>query len=211
MAHRDVSDLRLHDLRTLSVLLRERNLTRAAELLDTTQPSISKILKRLRDHFGDPLVIRNGRAMQLTPRAAEMTEQLRSLLVASDGLCAATPAFDPRKSERAFRLLVTDVGTIVFLPALLSRVASDGGRITLRAVPLDSRHFALRITSSSWRQMSGMRRIMWPNMRWRLKSPRRVFCSVCRASLPLRLLRLEPTELQLYRRMSLCTWPSSWG
>jgi DNA-binding transcriptional LysR family regulator len=116
MASRDTSDLRLHDLRTLSVVLRERNLTRAAELLDTTQPSISKTLARLRDHFGDPLVIRNGRAMQLTPRAAEMTEQLRSLLVASDGLCAATPAFDPRTSERTFRLLVTDVGTIVFLP-----------------------------------------------------------------------------------------------
>ena len=143
MASRDVSDLRLHDLRTLSVVLRERNLTRAAELLDTTQPSISKILARLRDHFGDPLVIRNGHAMQLTPRAVEMTEPLRSLLVASDGLCAATPAFDPRTSERAFNLLVTDVGTIVFLPALLSRVAREGGRLTLRAVPLEFQAFRI--------------------------------------------------------------------
>jgi hypothetical protein len=57
----------------------------------------------------------------------------------------------------------------------------------------------------------GMRRIMWPNMRWRPKSPRSAYCSVCRASLPLRLLRLEPTALQRYRRMSQCTWLSSWG
>ena len=147
MPFRDDSDLRLHDLRTLSVVLRERNLTRAAELLDTTQPAISKILARLRAHFGDPLVIRNGQAMQLTPRAVEMIEPLRNLLVASDGLCAATPAFDPRTSERAFKLLVTDVGTIVFLPPLLTRLASDGGRLTLRAVPLDSRHFEAKLES----------------------------------------------------------------
>jgi DNA-binding transcriptional LysR family regulator len=147
MTPRDTPDLRLHDLKTLSVILRERNLTRAAELLDTTQPSISKILARLRDHFGDPLVIRDGRAMQLTPRAVEMTEPLRNLLISSDGLRAATPAFDPRISERAFKLLVTDVGTIVFLPPLLSRLAREGGRLTLCAVPLDSRHFESKLES----------------------------------------------------------------
>ena len=52
MPSRDAIDLRLRDLRTLSVVLRERNLTRAAELLDTSQPSISKSLLRLRSHFG---------------------------------------------------------------------------------------------------------------------------------------------------------------
>jgi DNA-binding transcriptional LysR family regulator len=147
MPSRDSADLRLKDLRTLSVVLRERNLTRAAELLDTTQPSISKSLSRLRGHFGDPLVIRNGAAMQLTPRAAAMTEPLRQLLATSDGLCAATPAFDPRTTERAFTLLVTDVGTMVFLPPLLTRIAGEGGRLTLRAVPLDSRHFEAKLES----------------------------------------------------------------
>jgi DNA-binding transcriptional LysR family regulator len=147
MANRDVSDLRLHDLRTLSVVLRERNLTRAAELLDTTQPGISKILARLRANFGDPLVVRNGPAMQLTPRAVGMAESLRNLLAASDGLSVATPAFDPRTSERAFKLLVTDVGTIVFLPPLLTRVAKEGGRLSLHAVPLDTRHFESKLES----------------------------------------------------------------
>jgi DNA-binding transcriptional LysR family regulator len=147
MSFRDDATLRLHDLKTLSVVLRERNLTRAAELLDTTQPAISKILARLRAHFGDPLVIRNGHAMQLTPKAVEMIESLRNLLVASDGLYAATPAFDPRTSERAFKLLVTDVGTIVFLPPLLTRLASNGERLSLRAVPFDSKHFEAKLES----------------------------------------------------------------
>jgi DNA-binding transcriptional LysR family regulator len=130
----------------VSVILREQNLTRAAELLDSTQPAISKILARLRAHFGDPLVIRDGHGMQLTPRAIEMTQPLRSLLDASDGLCAAT-VFDPSTSDRIFKLLVTDVGTIVFLPPLLTRIASEGGRLSLRAVPLDSRHFDSKLES----------------------------------------------------------------
>jgi DNA-binding transcriptional LysR family regulator len=146
MPTRDTDDLRLHDLRTLSVVLRERNLTRAAELLDTAQPAISKILAKLRTHFGDPLVIRNGHAMQLTPKAVEMTGPLRNLLDASDDL-RVTPGFDPSTSDRVFKLLVTDVGTIVFLPPLLTRMANEGGNLTLRAVPLDSRHFELKLES----------------------------------------------------------------
>ena len=147
MPSRDAIDLRLRDLRTLSVVLRERNLTRAAELLDTSQPSISKSLLRLRSHFGDPLVIRNGQAMQLTPRAIAMAEPLRNLLAASDGLRNTAPAFDPRTSQRVFNLLVTDVGTVVFLPPLLTRLANEGSRLTLRALPFDSRHFEMKLES----------------------------------------------------------------
>jgi DNA-binding transcriptional LysR family regulator len=146
------ADLRLRDLRTLNVVLRERNLTRAAQTLGTTQPSVSKVLARLRMHFGDPLVIRNGNArdghpMQLTPRAAEMADPLRNLLVASDGLCASAPSFNPRTSDRTFKVLVSDVGTVLFLPSLVTRIAGEGGRLSLRAVPLDSRHFELKLES----------------------------------------------------------------
>ena len=152
MTRRNDTDLRLRDLRTLNVVLRERNLTRAAQTLGTTQPSVSKVLARLRTHFGDPLVIRNGNtrdghAMQLTPRAAEMADPLRNLLVASDGLCASTPSFNPRTSDRVFKVLVTDVGTILFLPPLVTRIAGEGGILGLRAVPLDSRHFELKLES----------------------------------------------------------------
>lgn len=145
------ADLRLRDLRTLNVVLRERNLTRAAQILGTTQPSVSKVLARLRTHFGDPLVIRNGNArdghaMQLTPRAAEMADALRNLLVASDSLCASTPSFNSRTSDRVFKVLVTDVGAILLLPRLASRIAGEG-RLGLRVVPLDSRHFELKLES----------------------------------------------------------------
>jgi len=63
------SELNLPDLRVLSVLLRERSITRTAELMGTTQPAISKVLGHLRRQFSDPLFVRNGRAMQPTTRA----------------------------------------------------------------------------------------------------------------------------------------------
>ena len=58
MTEANDADLRLRDFKVLNVVLRERSLTRAAEALDTTQPSISKVLARLRTHFGDPLFVR---------------------------------------------------------------------------------------------------------------------------------------------------------
>jgi DNA-binding transcriptional LysR family regulator len=139
------SDLRLRDLRVLSAVLTERNLTRVAEMLDTSQPSISKVLARLRAHFGDPLVIRNGPEMRPTPRAIEMMDRLNGFLLASDQLAPPTPSFDPLTSDRVFKLLVTDVGTLLFLPPLVSRIANAGPRLGLRALPFDSRHFALKL------------------------------------------------------------------
>src|SRR5262249_40339408 len=135
-----------------NVVLQERNLTRAAQTLGTTQPSVSKVLARLRTHFGDPLVIRNGNArdghaMQLTPRAAEMADPLRNLLVASDALCTSAPSFNPLTSDRVFKVLVSDVGTILFLPPLVTRIGREGSELSLRAVPLDSRHFELKLES----------------------------------------------------------------
>jgi DNA-binding transcriptional LysR family regulator len=141
------ADLRLRDLKVLSTVLRERNLTRAAEVLDTTQPSISKVLARLRGHFGDPLFIRNGNAMHPTPKALEIAEPLRGMLVASDSLRISSAAFDPGKSDRIFALLVTDVGMMQFLPSLMSRVGKEGPRLSLRAVPFDSKHFESKLES----------------------------------------------------------------
>ena len=59
----------LNLLRVLDVLLRERNVSRAAERLALSQPAVSNALNRLRDLLDDPLLVRVGRTMQPTPRA----------------------------------------------------------------------------------------------------------------------------------------------
>ena len=148
MPRSNEQDVRLHDLRIFEVVLREQSLTRAAELLDTTQPTISKVLARLRAQFQDPLLVRDGQAMRPTPRATQIAVPLRALLRAAEGIrYPAGDAFDPATAERTFRLLISDVGMIRFLPPLTARLAVAGPRLALEAVPLDSRHFEAKLAS----------------------------------------------------------------
>ncbi|OJY08639.1 MAG: hypothetical protein BGP05_07330 [Rhizobiales bacterium 62-47] len=138
-------ELDLKELRVLRVLLQESSITKAAQLLETTQPAVSKTLRRLREQFSDPLLVRNGHVMQLTPRAANMIEPLRTLFSVADGLRADALAFDPKTSDRLFSLLLTDVGMVRFLPSLVARVAALAPGVSVRAVPLDSRQFELKL------------------------------------------------------------------
>src|SRR5260370_30594436 len=134
------SELSLPDLRVLSALLRERSITRTAELMGTTQPAISKVLGRLRRQFSDPLFVRNGRVMQPTTSALHIADRLHALLAAARRLRSSATAFDPERSDRLFSLLLTDVGMIHFLPPLLARVSAHEPQATVRAVPHPSHH-----------------------------------------------------------------------
>jgi DNA-binding transcriptional LysR family regulator len=147
MKTRNETDLRLRDLKVLSTLLLERSLTRAAESLDTTQPSISKVLARLRRHFGDPLFIRSGNTMHPTARALQIAEPLRGVVAASDALRTSTASFDPGSSDRVFTLLMTDVGMMLFLPPLMSRMSEQGPKLSLKAAPFDSKRFEAKLES----------------------------------------------------------------
>ena len=99
-------------------MLTEGSLTRAATRLNTTQPSLSKALARLRTHFEDPLLVRDGQIMRPTPKGTGMLTPIRELLGAAKGIGnAANGRFDPASSSRKFRLIVSDVGMVLFLPA----------------------------------------------------------------------------------------------
>ena len=138
-------DVSLTDLKVLILLLEVGSLTRAAETLNLGQPSVSKILRRLRRHFGDPLLVRVGLSMRPTPRAAQLLEPLRGLLAASDALRASTREFDPATSDREFAILVTEVGMIQTVPVLMQHLEARGPHLRLRALPLDSRPLEARL------------------------------------------------------------------
>ncbi len=139
------SELKLGELRVLAALLQERSITRTAQLLGTTQPTVSKVIGRLRRQFADPLFVRNGRAMQPTPKALYLSQRLRALLAAVDDLRAEALAFDPASSDRQFGLLLTDVGMIHFLPPLIARIASLAPGVRIRAVPMQSHQIEAKL------------------------------------------------------------------
>lgn len=111
-------------LRALDALLTERSVTRAAERICLSQPAMSGALGRLRDHFQDPLLIRAGRDMVLTPLAETLAGPVRDTLLKIELTLSTRPSFDPKTTERTFRLAMSDYGAFVFAP-LLRRFTTD--------------------------------------------------------------------------------------
>jgi DNA-binding transcriptional LysR family regulator len=138
-------DINLRHLRVLTLLLERGSLTRTAEILETSQSSVSKILAKLRKHFGDPLFVRVGPIMRPTPRALELTGPLKTLLTVSDAMRWSTSAFGPQSSIREFSVMVTEVGMIRIVPALISHLETAGRGLRLKAIPLDARQFEARL------------------------------------------------------------------
>lgn len=140
-------DLKFSHLRILRVLLEVRSATRAADVLGLSQSTISKGLVKLREHFGDTLFVRAGLELQPTPRALELEAPLLSLLGMSEDLRAGAGAFDAAKAVREFRVLVTEVGMVRFVPLLMDKLESAGSGLRLKVVPFDSRRFTGKLES----------------------------------------------------------------
>ncbi|MGN5189900.1 LysR family transcriptional regulator [Aeromonas veronii] len=114
----------LNLLPTLKVLLETRNISRAAELLHLSQPSISKQLAQLRNEFDDELLVREGQRWLLTPRAELLAAQLADSLSALERLYEA-PGFDPSRCERVFRLASSDYVAQHILPDICAALAKE--------------------------------------------------------------------------------------
>ena len=125
--------LDLNLLVTLDVLLAEHNVTRAAERLSFSQPSVSVHLAKLRDIFDDPLLLPGPRGMRPTARAEALREPLRQALDAIEHTVAPAAPFDPAEATHTWRVAATDYGeSTVVLPALSGlRSAAPHTRLAL--------------------------------------------------------------------------------
>lgn len=117
----------------LDALLTERHVTRAAQRLGITQSSMSHHLGRLREALGDPLLVRVGRAMVLTPRAEAMAAPLRGALAELRRVVAEAGAFDARTATRSFTVACPDLLAPV-IPELLAAVTAEAPGVRLRVV-----------------------------------------------------------------------------
>ncbi|KTT27647.1 LysR family transcriptional regulator [Pseudacidovorax intermedius] len=113
----------LNLLAALDALLAERNVTRAAERLHLSQSAMSGVLARLRDYFGDALLVPVGRTLQLTPRAEALIEPVRRIILQVDAALGVQPEFDPATARRHFTVIASDYVTQVLLAEALRRMA----------------------------------------------------------------------------------------
>jgi DNA-binding transcriptional LysR family regulator len=114
----------------LDVLLREGSVTRAAAQLNITQPAMSNGLKRLRDLFNDPLLIRTSEGMRPTARGLELQPLLRDVLGKLEGVVQATE-FEPLHSDQLFRIMASDYAESTLLPRLLEAIRTAAPGVTL--------------------------------------------------------------------------------
>jgi DNA-binding transcriptional LysR family regulator len=131
-----VSSIDLNLLIALGALLEERNLTRAGEKTNMSQPAMSGALARLRKHFGDELLVRDGRQYQLTPLARRLLPDVRDALRQVERTLEARPEFDPATSARTFSLVMSDYAVTVLVDPLLRRVHEEAPRVGLTVHPL---------------------------------------------------------------------------
>lgn len=130
----------LNLLVVLDALLREQNVTRAAERLHMSQPATSTALARLRKILEDPLLVKQGRYMRLTPRGEALIEPVREVLATIEQHIVAPPDFDPARDERTFNLVSSDYVGVVIMRPLLARVngAMPNVRLELGALSADA-------------------------------------------------------------------------
>src|SRR3981189_433586 len=130
----NLAALDLNLLVALDALLLEANVSRAAMRIGCSQPAAGPAVQRLREALGDPLLVRVGARMELTPRAqglrgplAQALDQVRGLFIPDD--------FDAAPSERRFRLMMPDLAVELLMPPLMEKITHAAPNVRIDIVP----------------------------------------------------------------------------
>ena len=141
--------LDLNLLHVLVALEKKRSVSAAALALEKSQPAVSGALSKLRSFFNDPLFVRSGNSMQPTPRAITLIEAARQVLDRVGTDIVSNPSFDPQTNHQTINIALSDVGEVVFLPALLKDLRRVAPSALVRSVSLPAADVAAALESGS--------------------------------------------------------------
>ncbi len=128
------AQLDLNLLRVFVTIWQCRQLGLAAQQLHVTPSAISHALRRLREAWGDPLFVRDGRRLAVTPIAARLAPQVERHLDQLQELLMPSAAFNPRASTRSFVIGLRESLEPLLLPRLLQGMSLEAPGVTLRSV-----------------------------------------------------------------------------
>jgi len=131
----DLKSIDVNLLVALDALLSERNVTEAGKKVGIAQSSMSHALGRLRELFGDPLLVRSAGRMIPTPLAERIEGPLRSALENLGKAIQVPMGFDPSVASATLRLATDAVQQVVLLPRVLDRLDRSARGVLLRTVP----------------------------------------------------------------------------
>lgn len=142
-----IKDVDLNLLRLFDAVYRMRNVSRAAELMDLTQPAASQGLTRLRLLLKDPLFVRGGGGVQPTPTADRLFDAVRSALATLEQALNASAVFEPLESRKVFRIHMSDIGEARFLPDLMVALRRLAPGLRIETSPLIAAEVATALDS----------------------------------------------------------------
>ena len=166
-----MAELRNVDLNLLILfqhLLEDRNLSAVARRMDLTQPAVSNALRRLREAFGDELFVRTAQGMLPTPRAQRLAGPVSEALTMLTQALQDQDVFDAATSNRRFRVAMTDVGEIHFMPRLMEVCVQVAPQVRIDSVRVQGPDRRVKWNRAGW---------TWPSarsMKWG-----RARCSAC--------------------------------
>lgn len=134
--------LDLNLLRVLVALYRTRSVTAAGKAMALSQPATSNALSRLRAFFGDDLFVRSPAGLQPTRLCEQLAPALQAQLLAMESLLLNHSPFSARSSQRHWRLSLSDLGEILFLPNLASALRSQAPLASLSNISVDASQVA---------------------------------------------------------------------
>jgi DNA-binding transcriptional LysR family regulator len=132
-----IASLDLNLLRAFAAVHASGSVSRAADALGLSQPTVSHALGRLRLQLRDPLFVRVAGGVAPTPKADALARAVQQALDTVQRALHESDAFDPATSTRAFRLHMSDIGEGVFLPDLMRVVRAAGAGLRIEAYQLE--------------------------------------------------------------------------
>jgi DNA-binding transcriptional LysR family regulator len=123
-----LQSLDLHHLTVLHLLLQECSVTRAAARAGQPQPTVSRILRRLREVLDDQILVRSGAQMVPTERALAMRQPMTEIM-AQIARLEVESRFNPVTSDREFVIAAGDCIATMLLPQVIAKVIASGPRL----------------------------------------------------------------------------------
>jgi DNA-binding transcriptional LysR family regulator len=132
------NDADLNLVKVLDTLVREMSVARAARRLGVTPSAISHALARLRVMLKDPVVVRSGRSIRLTPRALALAPVAASMCEAARELLADTPDTDPKVWQDSIRILGSDYALAAWVFPAVVRARTEAPGLRIAAISLNA-------------------------------------------------------------------------
>ncbi|MEC8644600.1 MAG: LysR family transcriptional regulator [Pseudomonadota bacterium] len=144
-----LSDIDLNLFVVFDAIYREQNLTRAGEIIGITQPAVSNSLARLRRLFNDPLFVRTSEGMVPTPVAQNIIGAIRQSLELMRSSVQESESFEPRLSDKRFRISMTDLTQAMLLPELFADMKKKAPSVSIECYQVHRRDMNIELASGN--------------------------------------------------------------